>query len=92
MTTDRHLAFKRARDHISGIAPAKLFDHERELLDNAAEDLLLAGSADEAHAVHETASIALQMLVESGRWTEVMKDQLLALLDACGPANLLAHA
>jgi hypothetical protein len=89
MTTERHLAFKSARGHIQEIAPAKLFDHERELLDTAAEDLLLAVSDEDAQQALETATITLATLVESERWTPTMRDQLLSLLDACGPRRQL---
>ena len=92
MTRERHAAFKMVRDYINGIADAKLFDHERELLDNAAEDLLLAQLPDDAAQARETAVVMLDTLVESGRWTAPMRAQMLSLLDACGPARRLIGA
>jgi hypothetical protein len=92
MTEERHAAFKKAREYIGEVAAAKLLGHERELLDHAAEDLLLAGSLEEAQAAHRSAAVMLETLVESGRWTQTMSDQLLVLLDACGPQQLLIGA
>lgn len=89
MTGERHAAFTKVRDHISGIAAAKLFDHERELLDSAAEDLLLSRSVAEALEARELAVATLDALVQSGRWTARMRDYVLGLLEACGPQQQL---
>jgi hypothetical protein len=90
MTADRHAAFTRARDHIASVAAAKLFADEREVLDNATEDLLLADSALEADAALAAASEQLTALVDSGRWTATMRAHMLNLLEPCGARPALA--
>jgi hypothetical protein len=92
MTSERHTAFTAARGEIAALAAAKLFDAEREVLDNACEDMLLAASDTEATTAHGSAAEQLDRLVASGRWTPTMRERLLDLIDACGPDRILLAA
>jgi hypothetical protein len=46
----------------------------------------------EARDARDSAVTALDTLVVSGRWSERMRDQVLVLLDGCGPQQQLIGA
>jgi len=91
MDTDRNLrleAFRGVTAITRELRGTKLHADEAALIDQAAEDLLLAGSLDDPYAQESlTAFRALLADLLAHRWNEHVRtaDRLRALVEACAP-------
>jgi hypothetical protein len=84
MTSDRHVAYCRAKSQIEELAASKLLPTEHAVLQGAADDLLLTNDPREARAAFAQAKGQLEQLIDNGRWTEPMIAPLLDALAKTG--------
>ncbi|HEV2813337.1 MAG TPA: hypothetical protein VGW10_08805 [Solirubrobacteraceae bacterium] len=80
----RGRAHTRLRELLDARGPAVLHGHERELLVDAADDLLF--NEDDALERRDFALDLLDELVESGRWDPAAANAVAQALRACGQA------
>jgi hypothetical protein len=92
MTAHRHAAYMRFRARLDALVPSKLLPAEREVLQDAAEGLLLTHDSQEAAASYERAAHQLRTLISTGRWTETMALPLLDDLAAASPPAFVLAA
>ena len=91
MDTDRSArlaAYREVRAITAELLGTKLHDAEAAVVDQAAEDLLLASTRDDAHAQESHAAfVTLMDDLESHRWEEhgATADRLRVLVLACAP-------
>jgi hypothetical protein len=91
MDTDRSArltAYREVREITAELRGTKLHDPEAAVVDQAAEDLLLAASDRDSHARESYAAfVTLMDDLESHRWEEhgAMADRLRVLVLACAP-------
>lgn len=96
MTTDRTArldAFRGVRAITSELRGTKLHDHEAAVIDQAAEDLLLAHSPGDEQAQESLSAFeALMEDLLAHRWSEngATAERLRALIAACAPAPAAA--
>jgi hypothetical protein len=85
VTTDRYHAYCCAREALGDLG---LTAEERELLREAAEDLLLARGGDHelVEEARQRVAMALSVLVSSRRLTSDYADELWCLIADCGPS------
>ena len=90
MTPARHRAYKRALQAIDELPTGILEPAETEILNDAAEGLLLVrdGEEPERERLLESASLTLSMLFGSERMSAAQSERLWAMLAACGPQPL----
>jgi hypothetical protein len=91
--TNRLAAFRGVKEITTELRGTKLHEHEAALIDQAAEDLLLAGSLQEEAARESLA--AFRTLLDDlarHRWAEhgQTADRLRALMAACAPETAVA--
>ena len=77
---------------LADLGPSKLLPAEQEQLRETAEALFFCESSDDRHAIDAlTAAVEhVRHLVGSDRWTQERGAELVADLEACGPAALVA--
>jgi hypothetical protein len=98
MDTDRSArltAYREVREITAELRGTKLHDPEAAIVDQAAEDLLLAASGGDSHAEESYAAfVALMDDLESHRWEEhgATADRLRVLVLACAPDAPLVGA
>jgi hypothetical protein len=85
MNSDRTQAYGRVVKMLDDLGPAKLQPAELELIREAADTLIFAGSPDESRAALENVRSLTEHLVSVDRWTEERAEQLLSDLESCGP-------
>ena len=85
MNSDRTHAYGRVVKTLDDLGPAKLQPAELERIREAADTLIFAASADEAHAAIADVRELTDHLVSVDRWTEERAEQLLGDLQDCGP-------
>ena len=87
MTSTRYEAYTRVTAVLAELREPELDDHERELLRDAAEGLLLTreGEEQERDKLLLDAWLVLSSLVRTGRWRYRAAEQMRRLLEACGP-------
>ena len=85
MNSDRTYAYGRVVKTLDDLGPAKLQPAELDRIRDAADTLIFAGSADEAHAALAGIRELTDHLVIVDRWTEERAEQLLSDLQDCGP-------
>jgi hypothetical protein len=92
MNTHRHAAYVQAKSQLDDLSASKLLPEERDVLYDAADDLLLTTDPGVARAVFEQAEAQLSKLLSTGRWTQTMVEPLLESLartgDTLGDAEL----
>jgi hypothetical protein len=98
MDTDRSArltAYREVREITAELRGVKLHDAEAAVIDQAAEDMLLASGRDDEHAQEShTAFVTLMDDLESHRWEEhgATADRLRVLILACAPDPPLVGA
>ena len=87
MTSDRYEAYRRINLVLEELREPELEDHERDLLRDAAEGLLLTreGEEQERDKLLLDAWLVLSSLVRTGRWRYRAAEQMRRMLEACGP-------
>ena len=88
MSPERSHAYRRVLQTLAELGPSKLQPGEQEWIRDAADSLIfcaeLSRDAAAREALDQTA-VLLEVLVESGRWTQWTADRLSADLRQCGP-------
>jgi hypothetical protein len=90
MTSDRTQAYGRVVKTLDDLGPAKLQSAEQDRIREAADTLIFAAEAEEAHAALQDVEELVEHLAGSGRWTPERAQQLLEDLAACGPVAPVA--
>jgi hypothetical protein len=85
MNSDRTHAYGRVVKTLDDLGPTKLQPAELERIRDAADTLIFAGTAEEAHAVLAEVRELTDHLVSVDRWTDERAEQLLSDLQDCGP-------
>ena len=88
MTSERSQAYGRVMRTLEDLGPAKLTEHERERIRQAADTLFFAedlGSDPEARSAVSDITALARHLVESERWLDESARKLLQDVLAAGP-------
>jgi hypothetical protein len=85
MTVERTQAYGRVVKTLDDLGPAKLQPSEQERIRDAADTLIFAADFDQARAALADVGALAEHLVDSGRWSDELTDQLVEDLLACGP-------
>jgi hypothetical protein len=87
MNTDRTHAYGRVVKTLDDLGPTKLQPAELDRIRDAADTLIFASTADEAHAALDGVRDLTDHLVSVDRWIEERAEQLLSDLQDCGPVS-----
>jgi hypothetical protein len=90
MSADRTQAYGRVVKTLEDLGPAKLQQHEQELIREAADTLIFAADLDEARPALADVEALAEHLAGTGRWTAERTEQLVSDLVACGPVSPVA--
>jgi hypothetical protein len=87
MTGLRYESYRRVLAVLDELEAPELDQHEREVLRDAAEGLLLTrdGEENERDKILLDAWLVLSSLVRTGRWRYRAAEQMRRMLEACGP-------
>lgn len=90
MTSNRYEAYCRVQVVLDELQEPELEDHEREMLRDAAEGLLLIreGEEHERDKLLLDAWLVLSSLVRTGRWRYRAAEQMRRMLEECGPDRI----
>jgi predicted dinucleotide-binding enzyme len=86
MNSERTQAYGRVVKTLTEIGPTKLQPSEQERIREAADTLVFSVDAEESRAALDDVRDLCDSLVDSGRWLRERADDLLADLEATGPA------
>lgn len=86
MNSERSQAYGRVVKTLADLGPAKLHEHEQDVIRDAADTLLFSEDSSAEQALSEVEGLAAN-LVESGRLLEDTAEQLLRDLEDTGPAT-----
>ena len=90
MTSDRTQAYGRVIKTLEDVGPAKLQPTEQDRIREAADTLIFAADADDAHAALTDIDALAEHLIASGRWTAESTEALVQNVQACGPVTPVA--
>ena len=87
MSPDRTQAYTRVMRTIEDLGPAKLHGLEQDVIRDAADTLIFAGSRfeDEARTAMANVEALTEQLATSGRWSAERASELFYDVLACGP-------